>query len=50
MKCCENMNDQLKRLFQENESISGEQDKLREDEAGVNVSGTQQTFAKVTIH
>lgn len=50
IKSFENMHDLLKRLVQENESVSEQQDKLRKTEGGVNDLETQQTFAKVTIH
>lgn len=44
------MNDQLKKLSYENESISEVQDRRRKEEVEVNASGIQQTFTTVTIH
>lgn len=44
------MNDQLKKLSYENESIHEVQEKRRWEEVEVNVSRIQQTLAMVTIH
>lgn len=44
------MDDQLKRLSYENESISEVQDKQRRAEVEVDAFRSRQTIAKVTIH